>query len=251
MTLEIHRADLVRLSAAIEAVPTGLMVTNASGRIVMVNREIERLTGYSRRELLAMAVEALIPERLRLAYRERRQSFIDDPSLLKAGEVHDLICRRRDGSEATLEVGLTTIMTGDGLFVVSSIVEVSARRRADAQFRAVVESSPNGMLMIDAGGRITLVNREIERMFGFERDALLGRSAETLVPGLLRGVSGALSADAGLPPAAQSLGAQRELVGLRQDGSEFPLEVGLGPIETDDGRFLLASVVDIRSSSPG
>ncbi|HTJ80478.1 MAG TPA: PAS domain S-box protein, partial [Polyangiaceae bacterium] len=222
-------------------------VTSAAGRIVMVNREMERLTGYSRQALLAMSVEALVPERLRASHREFRASFVNDPSIFKPGEVHDLVCLRRDGSEANLEVGITTIMTGDGLYIVSSVVEVSARRRADARFRVLVESSPNGMLMIDAEGRIALVNREIERIFGYERDALLGRPAELLLPELLRGVCGALCASAGQRPTDPSFGARRELVGLRRDGSELPLEVGLSPIETDDGPCILASLVDISA----
>jgi PAS domain S-box-containing protein len=103
------------------------------------------------------------------------------------------------------------------------------------------------MLMIDAEGRIALVNREIERIFGYERDALLGRPAELLLPELLRGVCGALCASAGQRQADPSFGVRRELVGLRRDGSELPLEVGLSPIETDDGPCILTSLVDISA----
>jgi PAS domain S-box-containing protein len=91
----------------------------------------------------------------------------------------------------------------------------------------VVESLPTGVVMVDRAGTIVLVNRETERLFGYRREELVGRSIELLVPGRLR--SG------------------RDLSGVRKDGSDIPLEIGLNPVDAEEGSFLLASVIDIGS----
>ena len=124
-------------------------------------------------------------------------------------------------------------------------VELTARRQADTRFRAVVESAPSGMVMIDRTGKIILVNREIERLFGHTRDELLGQPIELLVPARLRERHPGHRADFFANPQTRAMGAGRDLYGVRKDGTEVPVEIGLNPIETDEGTFVLASVVDI------
>src|SRR5947207_12234896 len=112
---------------------------------------------------------------LRMAFYENAQS----PSL---GAARELFGLRRDGTEMPVEIGLNPVETEEGLFVLASVVDISARQRAEARFRAAVESSPNGMVMVESGGQIVLVNREIERLFGYAREELLGQPIELLVP---------------------------------------------------------------------
>ena len=119
------------------------------------------------------------------------------------------------------------------------------RERAAARFQAAVESSPAGMIMVNASGAIVLLNREVERLFGYARNELLGRPIELLVP---QGVSGRhpdYRANFLAHPSARPMGVGRELHGLRKDGAEIPVEIGLNPIEMEDGLYVLASVVDI------
>jgi PAS domain S-box-containing protein len=112
-------------------------------------------------------------------------------------------------------------------------------------FRAVVESAPNGVVMVDRQGVIVLVNRETERLFGYPREELLGRSIDMLVPERLRQQHpGDREAFFGNPH-SRAMGAGRDLYGVRKDGAEIPVEIGLNPISTGDGLFVLASVVDI------
>ena len=115
------------------------------------------------------------------------------------------------------------------------------------RLRAAVESSPSGLLMTDGRGAIVLVNREIERLFGYAREELLGRSVDVLVPERYRGGHGGFRAAFLREPRMRSMGAGRDLYGLRKDGVEVPVEIGLTPVATDDGIFVLASVVDISA----
>ena len=152
---------------------------------------------------------------------------------------------RKDGTELPVEIGLNPIETDEGLFVLASVVDITARKRAEARFRAVVESAPSGMVMINREGTIELVNRETERLFGYSREELLGKAIELLVPHRLRGRHPEHRTDFFANPQTRAMGAGRDLFGVRKDGTEIPVEIGLNPIETDEGLFVLASVVDI------
>ncbi|MBL8977045.1 MAG: PAS domain S-box protein [Gemmatimonadetes bacterium] len=120
-------------------------------------------------------------------------------------------------------------------------------RTTDLRLRAAVESSPSGILMADAEGQIVLVNREIERLFGYVREELLGKPVELLVPERFHGGHPRDRREFTARPKVRAMGGGRELFGRRKDGSEVPLEVGLTPVITDEGMFVLASVVDISA----
>ncbi len=115
----------------------------------------------------------------------------------------------------------------------------------EERFRLVVESVPNSIVIVDGDGRILLVNAQTERLFGYRRDELIGRSVETLMPERYRGAHLGHRALFMGHPSARPMGAGRDLFGLRKDGSEFPVEIGLNPIETGQGSMVFASIVDI------
>jgi len=123
--------------------------------------------------------------------------------------------------------------------------EAVERERAEERFRRVVESSPNGVVMIDERGAIVLVNEAVERIFGYERGELLGTPIEALVPARLRDAHRSDRALFLREPQVRRMGAGRDLYGLRKDGSEVPVEIGLNPIRTEEGVFVLSSIVDI------
>jgi PAS domain S-box-containing protein len=112
-------------------------------------------------------------------------------------------------------------------------------------FRLVVESSPNGVVMVDRRGTIVLVNRETERLFGYTREELIGESIELLVPRRFRQSHPGVRQGFLNNPQARAMGAGRDLSAVHKNGTEIPVEIGLNPIETDEGFFVLASVVDI------
>jgi PAS domain S-box-containing protein len=123
----------------------------------------------------------------------------------------------------------------------------SSSRSIETHLRAAVESAPSGLVMADAAGRIVLVNREIERLFGYAREELLGQPIERLVPARFRGKHPGYRAEFRMDPRVRAMGAGRDLFGLRKDGVEVPVEIGLTPVPTEDGLFVLGAIVDISA----
>lgn len=119
------------------------------------------------------------------------------------------------------------------------------RLRVQEQVQMVVESAPNALIMTDPEGRITLVNAQAEKWFGYPREELLGQPVEIFVPERFRSVHPGHRHGFAAKPEARPMGAGRDLFGRRKDGTEFPIEIGLNPIPTKRGTMVLASIVDI------
>ena len=145
-----------------------------------------------------------------------------------------------------LAKGRTIVQAGDSMTRRMGVVlDITERKRAEEKFQSAVEASPNGILMVDAQGRILLVNAQGEKLFGYSRDELLGRTVETLVPQLFRAEHPASRASFVAAPQARSMGAGRDLFGLRKDGSEIPVEIALSPIHAEEGLITLVTIIDI------
>jgi two-component system, LuxR family, sensor kinase FixL len=115
----------------------------------------------------------------------------------------------------------------------------------DRRFQFVVEAAPNAMVMVDGEGLIVLVNAKTEQVFEYSRAELLGRPIEMLVPDRFRGRHPGLRASFFKNPVARPMGAGRDLYGRKRNGSEFPIEIGLNPIDTDEGPMVLSAIIDI------
>ncbi len=115
----------------------------------------------------------------------------------------------------------------------------------EASFRRVVEWAPTAMVMVDREGRIVLINAQAERVFGYPREELLGQLVEKLIPEQFSGHHPAYRTGFLADPHPRPMGSGRDLYARHQDGSEFPVEIGLNPIETEEGIMVLASIVDI------
>ena len=123
----------------------------------------------------------------------------------------------------------------------------TGKSAGEQRFGQVVEAAPNAMVLIDLDGNIVMVNAQAERDFGYSRSELVGQRVEMLVPERFRShhpeLRNAFLAD----PRSRPMGAGRELYGLKKDGSEFPVEIGLNPIDTDEGKMVLSAIVDITA----
>jgi PAS domain S-box-containing protein len=229
----------------VEASPSGMIVVDKEGRIILANKMAERIFGYSQKELMIMKVEELFPQRLRAIHPEYRKGFYNDPKSSPMGVGEELYGLRKDGSEMPIETVLNPIETEYGSLVLVSIVDITVRKKAEEMLQQVVELAPNAMVMLNERGEIRVVNMAAEKLFGYTRAELLSMMVELLMPERYRGAHTELRKGYHQFPKTRPMGEGRDLVGLRKDGTEMRIEIGLTPIATESGTMVLASIIDV------
>jgi PAS domain S-box-containing protein len=225
-----------RLAAVVRSSPDAILTKDLNGTITSWNQGAERIYGYTAAETIGQPVAMLMDsehkaENARILERIRRGDVI---------EHYETVRVRKDGRALQVSVSVSPVRDAKGEIVGAATVarDITERQRAEQRFRALLESAPDAVVVVGADGCIALVNRQTEELFGYERDQLLGRSPGMLIPERLRAPSGGYFSGGG---------AAMELDGLRADGSEFPVDVTLSPLSTDEGTMTYIAIRDITA----
>lgn len=240
----MHRLD-PKFHAFIEAAPDAIVVVDRDGLIAGINALGEEMFGYKREELTGQPVEILVPERYRPQHRSDRDAYSHAPRTRPMGLDRELWGRRKSGQEFLVQISLSPIDSGGDTLVTSIIRDVTAQRAAEARFRALLESAPDGIVVVNGQGTIVIVNSQTERLFGYTRQELIGQNIEILVPERYRKSHVADRSAYSTDPKLRPMGAGRALTGRTKDGQEFPVEISLSPLVTDQGRLVMSIVRDI------
>jgi diguanylate cyclase (GGDEF)-like protein/PAS domain S-box-containing protein len=262
----------IRYQSLLATVPIGILTIDKAGRIDSVNPAVEELLDYTSSEIVAKQLDEFVT------------SPSGQPLPITAREAHTAVAKCRNNKILPVQITFSELRTKGQILYTGFLrditvdvriretlqrahdelearvreesaeiarlsdalqAEISERTWAQEQFRVAVESAPNGMLIVDQDGNVTLVNAHIEQLFGYNRDELMGRPVEILLPERFRSEHPGQQESLFMSSNERWIGRGRELYGLRKDGTEFPLEIGLNPIHTPKGRGVLVAVVDV------
>jgi PAS domain S-box-containing protein len=235
-----------------EAAPDAMVVVNTYGKIVLLNVQAEKQFGYRRDELLGQKVTNIIPEGFaeRLVADDLRST--EDALAQEIGTGIELNALRKDGSEFPIELMLSPLESAEGMLITAAIRDISVRKNAEkvlaqmeGKYRGLLEAAPDAMVVVNQAGEIVLLNLQAEKQFGYRRDELLGQKVTNIIP---EGFAERLVADdlrSSEDALAQEIGTGIELNALRKDGSEFPIELMLSPLDSTEGTLVTAAIRDI------
>jgi PAS domain S-box-containing protein len=247
-----------RYRGLLEAAPDAMVVVNQGGGIVLLNVQAEKQFGYHRDELLGQKVKNIIPEGFAERLIADGLRSAEDALAQRIGTGIELTGLRKNGSEFPIEIMLSPLESAEGVLVTAAIRDISVRKEAErhlarmeGRYRGLLEAAPDAMVVVNQGGEIVLLNVQAEKQFGYRRDELVGQKVKNIIP---EGFAERLIAD-GLRSAedalAQQIGTGIELLGRRKDGSEFPIEIMLSPLESAEGVLVTAAIRDITTRKAG
>jgi diguanylate cyclase (GGDEF)-like protein/PAS domain S-box-containing protein len=262
----------IRYQSLLANAPICILTVDNSAQIEATNPTIEDLLGYESADLIGKRLPDFV------------MSPGGQPISIAAGRPQTAVARCRDGKILPVQITFSELRTKGEVFHTCFIrdiavdlqirealqgahrelehrvregteeiarlsdalrAEISERTWAQEQFQVAVESAPNGILLVDQMGNITLVNASLEQLFGYSREELIGRPIDILVPERFHNRFPSQREYFFSHPRIRWMGRRQDWYGLRKDGSEFPIEIGLNPIHTPRGNGVLVSVVDV------
>ena len=249
-TEALLRASEERLHTVLENLTEGVVVVDVHGHLLHWNRAGLIMHGFLSPTEVQRPISEL-PSVFELLTLDGTALALEEWPLLRLMRGEELrdVClryRRLDRRwERIFSYGGTTVLGPGGTpMAILTVTDVTERRRAEERFRLVVESSPMGMVVSDRDGRVSLVNSEAERLFGWNREDLLGQSVDVLLPDELRAQHGGMRRSYADTPERRPMGGGRDLLARRRNGTTCPVEIGLTPIQMHDEPSVLAVITD-------
>jgi PAS domain S-box-containing protein len=244
-TAELAQANrnLAQMAAAVRDSTDPVWTMDLETCITGWNAAAERLFGYQAEEVLGRPACMLSPA----GQQTEPAELIVRMGLGEVIAPFETVRVHKTGELLYLYVTFSPILGKAGELAGASVAarDITERRRAEEMFHIAVEAAPNAMIMVDAAGKIILVNAQTEKLFGYGSQELIGSEVDMLVPRRYRAAHPAYRSEFMAGPQARAMGVGRDLYGVRKDGSEFPVEIGLNPIKTDRGTLVLSAIVDI------
>jgi len=235
-------SKITRFEKLLEPVPDALVGMDQKGVIRFVNRQTESLFGYDRDQLIGQRIETLVPESFWQIYAEHREDYFTDPGTRSSGLDLVLSGRQRDGTDFPININLSLIDSVDDLLVIKATGDAAQQKHTvkSAQLTAaIVENSDDAIIAASPDGIITTWNSAAQRIYGYSSEEIIGKRADILAPKDRTGE---------LPDALEQIRAGQHVrkfgtIGLRKDGTTFPIQTTVSPIYDTDGAIVGASSI--------
>jgi PAS domain S-box-containing protein len=231
--------------------PGGVIITTPDRTVIRWTAGAERIFGYRADEALGCRLWDLIS----LPGQADSDRQVTETLLLHGASSHESLRRRKDGEFIYVDAACRAIADAGGkpAFIISTKRDTTTRKAArdtqfvDARYRVLFESTPDSVIMVNPTGAIVLANTQAEHLFGYAAGALLGRQIDTLLPTRFQHAHVGHRSHYFDAPRTRTMGADLQLLGLRADGAEFPVEISLSPIQTEIGTFVISAIRDVTA----
>ncbi|HKO79431.1 MAG TPA: PAS domain S-box protein, partial [Chitinophagaceae bacterium] len=260
IVVSLNKRDLLKLHAdhdlrereeqiqtIFNAAPDAVIVIDEKGEIIQWNPKAESLLGWSKNEVTGKLLkEVIIPLRFREAHQKGMEHFLrtgEGPLLGKVIETYALT-KNGDELQVALNIAASSKIKNHYLFI-GFLRDLTGQKKAEEKFKSLLDSAPDAMIIANEKGEIVLVNQQTESVFGYNRDELIGKPVEILIPVDFRNRHQGHRSNYFANPKIRSMGAGLELFAMRRDGTQFPVEISLSPLQTEEGLLVSASVRDI------
>jgi PAS domain S-box-containing protein len=243
---EQREARIDFAAALVDGSRDPLMALSPEGVVLFWNQAAASLFGYERAEVLGRSIDDLI-----VPADRRREASSKRAEVLVEGRLHfETARRRRDGSVVLVDIfyRLVSPAAGPPRFIAVHHRDVTAQREqmaVEAWSRGLLEAAPDAMVVVDESGHIVLANGQAEKLFGYSRREFVQKPVDTLLPARFRASHAAHRSSFLRGPNTRAMGSGLELYAVRKDGSEFPVEISLSPIETHEGLMVLSAIRDV------
>lgn len=258
------------LAAIVESSDDAILIESLTGRIASWNAAARRIFGYEAEEAIGQPVSLLAWP----GEEQRSEGFLEQLRRGQRVEHFEVARRHKSGRKIFVSLSLSPIVDGSGAIVgiakiarditerktaeealaeqqlrLAALMEQEARARAEAlaehRFRDLIESAPDAILQVDARGRIVIANRTAEMMFGYSHDELMAVNVDTLAPEANRANHAARRKDFAAAGETRPMGQGLDLYAQRKDGTQFPVEISLSPVQTESGTYVTAVIRDV------
>lgn len=243
-----------RLRAVVDTAVDGVILINAQGVILMFNPACERLFGYAPFEVMGRNVKMLMPEPYQSGHDAYLRNYLETGERKIIGIGREVLGRRRDGATFPMDLAVAQAEEDGKPIFVGIIRDLTERKAAETalregaeRLRAVVETAVDGVILIDARGRVLMFNPACERLFGYTADEVIGQNVRMLMPAPYRAEHDGYIANYTETGVAKIIGVGREVTGLRKDGSSFPMDLSVGEAKQEGESIFVGIIHDLTS----
>ena len=242
LDLRTSEANYREQAELLDLTHDAIFVRSLEGRIIYWNRSAEKLYGWGKRE-----ARGQVPHELLNTVFPKALSEIEGEVLQKGFWEGEIVHHRRDGRKIVVSSrwALRTNAAGEPVSILESNRDVTQRKEEEEKFRNLLESAPDAVVIVDSAGQVQLVNAQTERLFGYSRGEIIGKPVELLMPQRFHGQHVGHRLHYADSPRPREMGLGLELSGRRKDGTEFPVEISLGPLKTQGGTLISSSIRNV------